>query len=198
MKSEFLHPPCLPRLDRLDPYRELPTILHPATSSTRRIRALIVGLITVVFATATLITRWILIQSIHDGIVDKFNRSQPLFFKRHPICDVIEIRDEFNIITFPAACLLFVMFSLTSKRVSFHHGKGCKGYIGVPIPFDVFTHVKRTFAAVIFSVSADDLIEIANRALRRNISSSNDGKILVIPFAGQCDESRIYLTLFCV
>lgn len=151
-----------------------------------------------ILAAATLITRWILIQPIHDDIVDKFNRSQPLFFKRHPICDVIEIRDEFNIITFPAACLLFVMFSVTSKRVSFHHGKGCKGYIGVPIPFDVFAHVKRTFAAVIFSVSADDLIEIANRALRRNIPSSNDGKIHVISFAGQCSESCIYLILSSV
>ena len=96
---------------------------------------------------------------------------------------MIDRRSDFNVITFPAACLLIVIFSITTKRVSFRRGKGCYGYIGLPIPLDFFTHVNRTFAAVIFSISADELLEIANRAVSGTQSTTttttNDGKSFI-------------------
>jgi hypothetical protein len=130
---------------------------------------------TLLLTVASLISKWAIIQTIHDDIVDKFNNSEPLFFERHPICQVIDKRDDFNVITFPAACLLTVIFALITKRVSFKRGKGCNGYIGVPIPYDFFGHKKRTFAAVVFAIFADELLEITNQIFNPTRSEEDEG-----------------------
>ena len=136
---------------------------------------IIVTIATILLAVGTLTAKWLIIQPIHNDIVNKFNHSEPLFFERHAICGVIDSQSDFNVITFPAACLLIVIFSLTTKRVSFKRDKGCKGYIGVPIPYDFFGHVKRTFAAVIFAIFADELLEITNRIFSGGSSRKSQG-----------------------
>lgn len=136
---------------------------------------IIITIATILLSAGTLTAKWLIIQPIHNDIVNKFNLNEPLFFERHAICGVIDIQSDFNVITFPAACLLIVIFSLTIKRVSFKRGKGCKGYIGVPIPYDFFGHVKRTFAAVIFAIFADELLEITNRIFNGGSSGKSQG-----------------------
>ncbi len=159
--------------------RTFPTIPTTALDPSRRILSLIAGILTLLLATSTLLVKWRIIKSIHDEIVDKFNRKQPLFFKRHSICRTFDITvAEFNLFTFPLACLLILLFILITKRVSFQRNKFCKGYIGLPIPLDFFAHVKRTLAAVIFAIFADELSEIATDLVGGGGGSSNRGLYL--------------------
>jgi hypothetical protein len=57
---------------------------------------------------------------------------------------------------------LIILLTIITKRIAFHRNKYCKGYIGIPIPIDFFAHVKRTLAAVIFAIFADELLEIVS------------------------------------
>ncbi|CAF0965327.1 unnamed protein product [Rotaria sordida] len=92
---------------------------------------------------------------------------------------------------------------MITKRVSFQRGKICKGYIGIPIPLDFFVHVKRTFSAVIFAVSADELLEIASQLFTLSGSPKNEGvivtylrlifKILVIGFRRYPTLAAVYI-----
>ncbi|CAF1239647.1 unnamed protein product [Rotaria sordida] len=76
-------------------------------------------------------------------------------------------------------CFIILLFTITTKRVSFQGSKYCKGYIGIPIPLDIFAHVKRILAAVIFAIFADELLDIANDALNGSNPSSNQGVVIV-------------------
>jgi hypothetical protein len=163
------------RLETLCDHRKLSTISIYEPTRLDYIRLLVTFVATAILTTTTLIIKWNIIQPIHDEIVDKFNKNESLFFQRHAICRVINVRQDFNIITFPVACLLLVIFSLITRRVSFKKGRGCRGYIGLPIPLDFFTHVKRTFAAVIFAISADELFDIAKQLFSRNKQPSGQG-----------------------
>jgi len=71
--------------------------------------------------------------------------------------------------------LLILLFTITTRRVVFQRNKLCKGYFGIPIPLDFFGHVKRTLAAVIFAIFAEELLGIANEILSRRAPSSNKG-----------------------
>ena len=141
----------------------------------RRLQSLIVTVATVVLAVVALITKWTIVKSIHQDIIYKYNNNQSLFFQRPPICRVIGIQPEFNVITFPVACLLFILFSVNTKRKSLQRDKWFGGYIGLPIPLDFFTHVKRTFNAVIFAIFADELFEIANELFFGSGAPSDEG-----------------------
>ena len=149
----------------------------PAYESNRshHIRSLLIFIATLALAAGALIAKWRVLQPIHNEIVGKFNRKEPLYFERHSVCRVFDIREDFNIITFPCACFLIVIFSLTTKRVSFQKGLWFKGYIGLPIPMDFCTGVKRTFPTVVFAIFADELIGIVSGMFRRT-SDSSDGK----------------------
>ena len=145
------------------------------TKSNRRIVAVILGIVTLLVAAAAVVIKWFLLKSVHDEIVGKRDRYEPLFFQRGSFCRFVEIPQDFNIVTFSTACLLILILSVTSKRVSFQRGKRCKGYVGLPIPMDFFSHVKRTFAAVIFAICANELLQIVNVILKGNPGSSNRG-----------------------
>lgn len=112
--------------------------------------------------------------------MDKFKNQQPLFFKRHSICRVIDLTSDFNILTFPAACLLILLFAIITKRASFQRNKWFKGYIGLPIPIDFFAHVKRSLAAVIFAIFADELLVIVFESISDDNKSTNKGLFLII------------------
>lgn len=128
-----------------------------------------------IVATSTLLIKWAIIKPIHEDIIKKFYNEEELFIKPNSICRTITLVAEFNVFTFPVACLLMLLFILTTKRVSFHRNKFCKGFIGIPIPLDFFAHVKRTLAAVIFAIFADELLDIVKQAVGGDGTSSNRG-----------------------
>ena len=146
-----------------------------APPSPRRLLLLIVTIATVVLAAVTLITKWAIVKSIHNNMVYKFNRNESIFFQRHRLCRVNDIQREFNVITFPVACLLFVIFSFHTKRKSLQRDKWFRGYVGLPIPLDFFSHVKRTFNAVIFAIFADELFEIATELFFGDGAPADEG-----------------------
>lgn len=116
-------------------------------------------------AIGTLLVKWSILKPIHEEIVGKFERKQQLYFMRHPICKVIDLTGRFNLLTFPVACLFIILLTMITKRAAFYRNRFCHGYFGIPIPFDFFAHVKRTLAAVIFAIFADELLEIAQEII---------------------------------
>ncbi|CAF4570957.1 unnamed protein product, partial [Rotaria magnacalcarata] len=48
-------------------------------------------------------------------------------------------------------------------------------YGALPIPMDVFAHVKRTFSAVIFAIYADELLRIAKELVSGDDTPSDQG-----------------------
>jgi hypothetical protein len=88
------------------------------------------------------------------------------------------MQEEFNMFTFPIACFLVLLFIVTTKRKSSQENSYCYGYFAIPIPLDFFAHVKRTFAAVIFAVVADELSNLVNQFINRNSSSADEGVIV--------------------
>lgn len=157
-------------------YRKFSTtsIYNPSVS--HRTFEMITFIGTVLVAAGTLLARWRILQPIHDEIVEKYLNESSIFFTRHSLCHVIDLRTDFNVITFPVACFLIIVFSLMLKRVSFHRGKCCWGYFGVPIPLNFFGHWKRTFTAVVFAIFADELLSIANQMFSGKQSSASTGK----------------------
>jgi hypothetical protein len=135
----------------------------------------ITGILTLILAASTLIAKWSILKPIHEEIVHKFNTQQPLFFERHSICHIIDLTAEFNLFTFPVACLLIILFTIITKRIAFQRNKYFKGYIGIPIPIDFFAHVKRTLAAVIFAIFAEELFDISNEVVNGNGLSTDKG-----------------------
>lgn len=155
--------------------RNFPTIPLSALRPSHRIYSWITGILTIIVTTATLLVKWVIIKPIHEDIVEKFNKSQPLYFKPHRICRVINLAERFNLLTFPFACLLIIIFVFLTKRMSFKHKKLFRGYIGIPMPLDFFAHVKRTLAAVIFAIFADELLDIVKQTLFRGETNSQQG-----------------------
>jgi len=149
------------------------TLVHPFS----RVVSWVIGIATILLGTCTLVIKWIILKPIHDEIIDKFHKKQPLFFKRNSICRIIDLQDEFNI-TFPVACLLILIFAIITKRIIFQRSKCCKGYFAVPMPVDLFAHVKRTFAAVVFAIFADDLLDIAHQVMTENSRPNDKGLLL--------------------
>lgn len=137
---------------------------------------LIVGFLTVLLCTGTMLVKWYLVKSIHEEIVQKYNNNQSIYFQQNSMCQVINYRDEFNIITFPLSIFLLILFSITTTRKSFQRNRCFNGHIGLAIPFDFFAETKRTFAAVIFMISADEILDIANNSIQGKNSSPDQGK----------------------
>ena len=149
----------------------------------------LVGIIVTIMLTAvTLIVRWNILYPIHNEIIDKFQRNESLFFQRHEICKVEDVCQDFNIITFPTACLLIVMLFIRRKRVSLQPGKICTQYIGIPVPLDFFVHIKRTFPAVIFAIFADELLEIVTGLFKLESSSTDEGTSSIIKLLSSEDK----------
>ncbi len=76
--------------------------------------------------------------------------------------------------------MLILLFTIITKRASFQKNKWFKGYIGLPIPIDFFAHVKRSLAAVIFAIFADELLVIVFESISGDNKSVNKGLFLSI------------------
>ncbi|CAF1150450.1 unnamed protein product [Adineta ricciae] len=135
-----------------------------------------VAVLMVILTIIALTVKWLLIQPIHNELVKKYNVNDSLFYQREPICDIIDF-SNFNMLTFPIACFLVLIFIISSKRTSCLRDK-FKGYIGPVIPLDFYVHIKRKFAAVIFAIIADELLSIVMEVITGN-SPSDQGVIIV-------------------
>ncbi|UJR14322.1 hypothetical protein I4U23_001318 [Adineta vaga] len=158
--------------------RKFPKVSVVVFDPSRRRYSWITGFATLLFTAGALVAKWRTIKPIHDEVIYKFQNNQSVFFKKHSFCRIINLRAEFNLLTFPVACLLILLFMITTKRTSLRHNGYCKGYFGISIPLDFLGHVKRTLAAVIFAVFADELLDIANELLLGGRSSTNRGIII--------------------
>ncbi|CAF1500535.1 unnamed protein product [Rotaria sordida] len=158
---------------------EYPKLLDVALKTARRAPRLSLFLTTVliiIVATAGLLGKWKILQPIHDEIVNKYQTKQSLYYIPNSFCNSI-IFDQFNVITFPVACLLIIMFITVTKRTSLMRDK-CHGYGGLPIPVDFISGVDRKFAAVVFAICADELITIFLELVGGRASREGEGIIL--------------------
>jgi hypothetical protein len=108
--------------------------------------------------------------------VHEYETNQSLYYIPNSICKVINFQ-RFNLITFPVACLLIVIFIIRTKRTSLWREK-CSGYGAPVMPVDFLSHIDRKFAAVIFAVCANELLTILEEALSGN-SQQGEGVIVV-------------------
>jgi hypothetical protein len=118
----------------------------------------IIGILVVIVASLTLVAKWAALRQIHNEIVTKYNNYEGIYFDTRPVCQIIKIQG-FNAATFPFACVLIIICVVVSKRKSFMPDK-CHGYIAPAIPIDFLSHIDRKFAAVVFAVTADELLDI--------------------------------------
>jgi hypothetical protein len=159
-----------------------PTLIDLAAKAARR-TARLESCITTVFvcilAAAASLATWGIIQPIHDEVVRKFKSREPVYFTENSICRVIDLQD-FNVLTFPVACFLIILFIIRTKRTSLLRDK-CYGYGGPPIPIDFLSHRDRKFAAVVFAICADELLTILEEAINGGSTSAAkpDGVIVV-------------------
>ena len=110
-----------------------------------------------------LLSKWAIIQPIHNEIVRKYRANETLYYEQNYICRIIDLQD-FNVLTFPIACFLILVFTVCSQRTSFKKDR-CRGYGAAPMPLDFLSHFDRKFAGVIFAVCVDELIMILQQAL---------------------------------
>ena len=129
----------------------------------------------IIITTVALIIKWLLLQPIHNELVNKYQQNQPIYYQRIAFCDLIDF-ENFNMLTFPIACFLILLFIISSKRTSFMREK-CHGYFAPVLPLDFYVHIKRQFAAVVFAIIADELLDIVTGVLQGN-QSSDQGWIL--------------------
>ncbi len=118
----------------------------------------IIGILVIIVAGGTLVAKWSILQNIHDKIVGKYRRNEPIYYDTKSFCNIIKIQG-FNVVTFPFACVLIIVCTVVTKRLSLMRDK-CHGYIAPAIPIDFLSHIDRKFAAVVFAITADELLEI--------------------------------------
>ncbi|CAF1262005.1 unnamed protein product [Adineta ricciae] len=147
------------------------------TNQSRSFGSRIIVIGTILLGTGTLIIKWILLKSIHHEAVNKFEHGKTLLFEKHSLCSKIIFDSQFNI-TFPVACLLIIIFAITTKRVALQRDK-CNGYFALPIPVDFFSHVKPRFTAVMFAIFADELLDIAYELLSARFNPLEDEGVIV-------------------
>ncbi|CAF0985454.1 unnamed protein product, partial [Didymodactylos carnosus] len=139
------------------------------------ITSVIITVLMFLIAAAALIIKAFLLKPIHNDIVNKYQTNQTLLYIPNDICSVINLQD-FNMFTFPVACALIILYAILSKRSSFKKNL-YKGYFAPPVPLDYFARIKRKLAAVVFAVTAADLLEIVYQVLTEN-TSNGEGVIV--------------------
>ena len=136
-----------------------------------RFSSCFIAILMLIITVLALITKWLLLKPIHNELVDKYKQEEPVFYQRQSFCNLIDLEDM-NMLTFPIACFLLIIFIIFSKRTSC--GKqNLHSYIGPVIAVDFYVHIKRKFAAVIFAIIAEELLDIINQVL--NGESSEGG-----------------------
>lgn len=144
----------------------------------------LVALGTLILGVIGVTIKYAILKNIHNEIVDKYNRSQLIFYTRPKACETMYPQPDLNIITFPIGCFLILLFVFRTRRQSTTNQSFCSGFIGIPIPLDFFAHVKRTFAAVVFAIVADDLTNIALQLLN-GTSSGSLGEGIILTYLSQ-------------
>ncbi|CAF3548717.1 unnamed protein product [Rotaria sp. Silwood1] len=122
------------------------------------ISSCLVACLTIILTAVALISKWSLIQPIHNEVAAKYRTNQSIYYKPNSFCDTMSLQ-EFNVITFPVACFLILILIIRTKRTSLVPNL-CYGYGAPPMPIDFLSHVDRKFAAVVFAVCADELLLI--------------------------------------
>ncbi|CAF3523816.1 unnamed protein product [Rotaria socialis] len=105
---------CLRLMSTLDKAKEIsqdPKLVDLAWKIAKRS----VNLSSILIAAAGLITKWLLIQPIHNELVYKYRTNQSLYFVPYAFCKLTSI-DEFSLITFPVACFLILILIISIKR----------------------------------------------------------------------------------
>lgn len=127
---------------------------------TTKLTSSITGGSTIILTAVTLTILWGILRRIHNEIVKQYNATpdDPLYYNRTAICDILDLED-FDVFTFPFACLLTVLCIIVTKRKSLKRNL-CHGYVAPAIPLDFLSHIDRKFAAVVFAMIADELIGI--------------------------------------
>ena len=141
-----------------------------ARQSARRSSCILIILM-MIFAAVALLAKWSIIQPIHDEVVRKYQTNQSVYYVPNSICKVINLQ-KFNVLTFPVACFLIILFIIRTKRTSLWRNK-CHGYGGPPMPVDFLSRMDRKFAAVIFAICADELLLIMEEVLFDGASKGN-------------------------
>ncbi|CAF1132269.1 unnamed protein product [Adineta ricciae] len=161
-----------------EPIGDTPFVLHVAKIRAKCDSSSWITLFgTIILALCATMIKYFNLKSIHTEIIDKLNNNQSLFYNRPSFCSSVYVKAGFNVITFPIACFLILLFAFISKRQSSKANQSCRNYIAAPIPLDFFTCVRRTFAAVIFALFADELSTIANQLINGNTVTTDQGII---------------------
>ncbi|CAF4138446.1 unnamed protein product [Rotaria socialis] len=122
---------CLRLMSTLDKAKEIsqdPKLVDLAWKIAKRS----VNLSSILIAAAGLITKWLLIQPIHNELVYKYRTNQSLYFVPYAFLS--------------SEHYLYLSF--------------LDGYDGMPMLVDFLSHVDRKFAAFVFAVCADELLNI--------------------------------------
>ncbi|CAF0739179.1 unnamed protein product [Rotaria sordida] len=135
-----------------------------------------IAILMLIITAAGLTVKWSLLQPIHNELVNKYKRADLLFYERNSICNIIDLED-FNMLTLPVACFFMLIFIIFSKRTSCMKKK-LNGHVAPIVPIDFYTHIKRKFAAVVFAIIADELLDIVNQVINGN-TSKEEGVIVV-------------------
>ncbi|CAF2333515.1 unnamed protein product [Rotaria sp. Silwood2] len=156
-----------------------PPWMHMALTDVKqsaRFSSFVIAILMLIITVAGLTVKWSLLQSIHNELVNKYKRADLLFYERNSICNIVDLED-FNMLTFPVACFFILIFIIFSKRTSCMKKK-LNGYIAPIVPIDFYVHIKRKFAAVVFAIIADELLDIINQVINGN-TSQDQGVIVV-------------------
>lgn len=148
-----------------------PKLTHLALTNVKestRFSSCFITILVLVITTVALVVEWSLLQPIHNELVNKYKQDELLFYNRNSFCDLIDLED-FNMLTFPIACLFVFIFAIFSKRTSFLRNK-FKSYFGPVIPLDFYIHIKRKFAAVVFAAISDELLDIVTQVVSGDTS----------------------------
>ena len=156
--------------------RLIDVALHRARQSAR-LSSCINFVLTVLLAAVALLAKWSIIQPIHNEVVHKYQMNQTIYYEQNYICQIINLKD-FNVLTFPVACFLILVFTVCSQRTSFMKDR-CRGYGAAPMPLDFLSHFDRKFAGVIFAICVDELIIILQEALN---GSGKKGEGVIITY----------------
>ncbi|CAF0849296.1 unnamed protein product [Adineta steineri] len=157
-----------------------PKLTHVAFTNVKestRFSSCLIVVLMIIVATVSLVVKWSLLQPIHNELVDKYTQKEPLFYVRNSFCNAIDFQDGYNLITISVSCFCIIIFIVFSKRTSCLRGK-LNGFFGPVIPLDFYVHVKRKFAAVVFAVIADDLLDIVVQVIDGS-TSQGEGVIVV-------------------
>ena len=142
-----------------------------------RFSSCIIGCFMLIVTICALLIKWTIIRSIHNEIVDKYQRNQTIYFTPNSFCRIFKLEYS-NLITYPIGGLCILIFIVRTKRTSCLR-EHWHGYGAPPIPADFLSHIDRKFVAVVFAICSDELVKIMNELINGSSSSDDtDGIIL--------------------